>query len=233
MSEKIIPVPLGMVSAFAIVGKEVILVDSGMPEHGPVILDKLASENIKPEDIKLIVITHGHMDHFGGARFLKEKTGAKILIHSQDALALKNGFSGFPRSFNLVGAFISALVRTFRWLMSFVKAPPVPSGVEPDITIDGEYDLKEFGIEGRIIPTPGHTPGAISVLLKQGDIFVGDLIGSFLKKNQPTLPLWGNSEKQIRQSVKKVMGLCPSMVYPSHVRAFSRKEMEVAFWNYF
>jgi hydroxyacylglutathione hydrolase len=47
--------------------------------------------------------------------------------------------------------------------------------VEPEILVDEEMDLLEFGVNGRIVHTPGHTSGSISLLLDSGEAFVGDL----------------------------------------------------------
>jgi hypothetical protein len=53
--------------------------------------------------------------------------------------------------------------------------------LQPDLLLTGEYGLKEHGIDGRIIHTPGHTPGSVSVLLDQGDLIAGDMLtGGFL-----------------------------------------------------
>ena len=46
--------------------------------------------------------------------------------------------------------------------------------MNPDIVIRGNTDLAPYGIAGTVIPTPGHTAGCISVVLENGDAFVGD-----------------------------------------------------------
>ncbi len=56
----------------------------------------------------------------------------------------------------------------------------------PDIAADAEIDLKPYGIEGRIVPMPGHTPGSLAVVLADGDAVVGDLVrGGILARHSP------------------------------------------------
>jgi hydroxyacylglutathione hydrolase len=55
--------------------------------------------------------------------------------------------------------------------------------VEPGILIDEEMDLLEFGISGRVIHTPGHTGGFISLRTNSGEAFVGDLAVNYLPFN--------------------------------------------------
>uniref|UniRef100_UPI004047A481 MBL fold metallo-hydrolase n=1 Tax=Flavobacterium sp. TaxID=239 RepID=UPI004047A481 len=66
--------PLGMINCFLIEGeKKHILVDTGVPNSEAKIIKQLKQHNIKIEDIALIIITHGHIDHFGSAKELKDK----------------------------------------------------------------------------------------------------------------------------------------------------------------
>jgi glyoxylase-like metal-dependent hydrolase (beta-lactamase superfamily II) len=60
----------------------------------------------------------------------------------------------------------------------------------PDIAVSQRIDLRPYGVEGQIVPTPGHTPGSQVVLLDDGDAFVGDLLlggyfGGAMSPNKP------------------------------------------------
>lgn len=229
MKMELFPLNLGMVKAFAVKGEKTILIDTGMPENRDLLLQKLIENGIQPSGISLVVITHGHHDHFGNARYFQEKFGARILVHRADAEAVRSGFSGFPSSFNFVGAIIAVAVRFFWAVKNLGKPADSSHRAEPDILIDGEYDLNPHGIAGRIIPTPGHTPGGISVILETGDAIVGDLIGSFLKPDRPSITLWGNDLQLLKRSIDKVMRYRPTMVHSAHVRAFEATELPKAF----
>ena len=51
-------------------------------------------------------------------------------------------------------------------------------GINPDIIIEDEFDLSGFGVKGKVIPTPGHTDGSVSIFLDSGKCICGDTIGA-------------------------------------------------------
>src|SRR5204862_6460660 len=112
----------------------------------------------------LILLTHGHWDYAGGAAALKAATKAPVAIHHADADRARRGVNGTLTATNLFG-------RTFRRLLD-KSFPPV----EPDVLFGEGRDLREFGVAARILFTPGHTPGSISVRTDDGAIIVGDLM---------------------------------------------------------
>ena len=68
-----------------------ILIDAGMSGQTDRAIEALAAHGVSPQDIRLILITHGHLDHFGGAKALRARTGAPVAVHAKDADALRSG----------------------------------------------------------------------------------------------------------------------------------------------
>jgi glyoxylase-like metal-dependent hydrolase (beta-lactamase superfamily II) len=138
------------------------LIDTGMSKDGKKILDYIQSIlSKKPSDLKMIIITHSHVDHIRGANSIKKVTGAKVAIHNLDADYL-SGEKKMPLPKGAVGFL-------FRILSPFFRSTPV----NPD------QRLNENDRVGRllIIHTPGHTPGSISIYDSENRIvFVGDTI---------------------------------------------------------
>jgi len=127
--------------------KEAVVIDPG--DEVDKILFSLAESKLK---VKYILNTHGHFDHVGGNKQLKDATGADILIHALDAPML-----------NQIAASASA------WGLSNENSPP------PDRTIE-EGDNISFGnIILKVIYTPGHSPGGVS-FYTDGYVFVGDTL---------------------------------------------------------
>jgi glyoxylase-like metal-dependent hydrolase (beta-lactamase superfamily II) len=203
-------IPLGTVCAFIIQGESgAILVDSGYPGFEDKILGKMAEAGVKSSDLKLILLTHGHDDHMGSAAALRNKTGAKIAVHKNDVEKLKTGSNGLMIPIRPVAsAMLSFLIK------NFVK--PKVEGFEPDIVIEDEFSLKEYGIAAKVIHTPGHTPGSVSVLFENGDIIVGDLMMAMMSKKNPNKPVWAEDISKVAENIGSILKRNPKNIYISH-----------------
>jgi hydroxyacylglutathione hydrolase len=163
--------PLGMVNAHLIRSPQgCILVDAGIPGSEQKIGRVLASNGLCFADIKLIVVTHAHTDHAGSAARLRALSGAPILAHAADAdfYSRRRPMTFCPTG--LVG----------RWFLK-TPAPHQPyEGFVPDIMMRNgdEFSLLDFGIDGIVRHSGGHTPGSVSIELASHEALVGDLIAS-------------------------------------------------------
>jgi hydroxyacylglutathione hydrolase len=202
-------ISLGWANAFIIRGKRAVLVDTGIPGSAPAIINSLTRSGIEPGWISLILITHGHSDHFGSAVEMKKQTGAPVAVHKLDAEALKKGQDPSLKPTGVIGRmFVSLLERR-----GPSKAPPL----KPDILIGEEMDLKKYGVDGRVIHTPGHTPGSLSVILPNGEFIVGDLImRGIFRFWQPNYPLFADDMAQLNKSLKLVLRKKPTKIYCTH-----------------
>ena len=208
-SSALIPIPLGFVNAFALQGSRTVLVDTGYPGSERAILDKLANNGIEPKDISLILITHSHADHFGSAAALKELTGAPAAIHKLDAEFARRGIDPPVHPASGVGR----LLTPFLAIKGPAKAPPF----EPDILIEDELDLEKFGVDGRVVHTPGHTAGSLSVFLPGGDVIVGDMtMMGILGKKRPDYPFFADDIEQLKESMRLVMQASPKRILSGH-----------------
>ena len=94
--------------------------------------------------------------------------------------------------------------------------------VKADLVLgDNDQSLEEFGIAGKIIYTPGHTYGSVSVLLETGDAFIGCLAHNrapFVFK--PSLPIYAKDIDLLKKSWKKVIDQGAKSIYPGHGKSF-------------
>jgi hydroxyacylglutathione hydrolase len=152
------------------------------------ILQALAESNLTA---KIIINTHGHFDHVGANKRLKEVTGAPILIHSLDAPML-----------NQLADSAAA------WGMAADNSPP------PDRELQDGDEVTFGKIVFKVIHTPGHTPGGIS-LYTEHEVFVGDTLfaGSIGRTDFP-----GGNFETLRESIQqKLFVLSDDLkVYPGH-----------------
>ncbi|HXG41565.1 MAG TPA: MBL fold metallo-hydrolase [Dehalococcoidia bacterium] len=143
--------------------------------------------------IKLIVNSHGHLDHVLGVRAIKEATGAKFLMHRADVDIAR-------------GASRAALM----WLGRYVEPPP-----DPDAFIEDGDEVDVDGVKLKVIHTPGHTPGSCS-FFTEGMLFSGDTLfrGSIGRTDLPG----GDYDQEMRSIIDKLLVLPDdTVVLPGHM----------------
>ncbi|MHA1303662.1 MAG: MBL fold metallo-hydrolase [Candidatus Heimdallarchaeaceae archaeon] len=197
-------------------GDSYIMIDTGPPKSSKKIWAYLNKNNISPDSIKLVIITHGHIDHVGSLKELKQQTKARILIHKEEGKLLEEGKS-------------SKVVAT-KWLVEKIipssKDREVPS-IKADILITEEYPLEGYGVNGKVILTPGHTFGSISVIVDSKYAFVGDIAMHFpLLSGLSYEPLIAVDLDQVYDSWEKILAEGVQLIYPTHGKAFNAKKLE-------
>ena len=163
--------PFGMVNCHLLVGPQgCVLVDAGLPGSETKVRRVLRKHGLDYSDIKLIVITHAHIDHAGSARKLAKLSGAPIVAHAGD---LDYYQQKKPMTFCTTDWFSRLFLRT-----GVILRPYAP--FTPDVLLqEGQtLDLRPYGFPGQVRPTPGHTEGSISIEMEGGDAMVGDLLAS-------------------------------------------------------
>ena len=167
---------------------EAIVIDPG--ENVPEILTRLAKHELV---LKQIFVTHGHIDHVGGAARLKSFTGAPIFLNQNDLQLL------------------AMMEAQASWL-----GVPKPEIRQPDASADDGLQVGLPGILAEVVHTPGHTPGSICLhftgqnLLLAGDTLFAGSIG------RTDLP--GGDGRQILRSLHSRLLVLPdnTQVVPGH-----------------
>ncbi len=166
--------------------RKAVVVDPG--DEGDKILGRLAKDKLTVEKI---INTHGHFDHVGGNRRLKDVTGAEILIHEKDAPML---------------GYLKEMAMSFGMRME--NSPPADRFIKDgDIITFGEEKLK-------VLHTPGHSEGGVS-LVADDFVIAGDTLfqGSIGRTDLPG----GDYDTLIRSIKTKLLPLGDSMkVYTGH-----------------
>jgi glyoxylase-like metal-dependent hydrolase (beta-lactamase superfamily II) len=215
MNEIIEQIEMGKANAYLIkTEKGYILVDAGMPGELEKIEEFLAENNAALKDIQLIIITHVHYDHVGSLSALKEKTDAEVLVHEKEKEFLEKGKTDFPAG----TVFISKLISKLSNLISESRF----KALSPDITIEDNYDLKQFGIDGEVIHTPGHTSGSISIIINGEDIICGDTLFNFMPHS--VYPPFANDKDELIKSWQKIKKYNCKRFYPGHGSVFAKEK---------
>jgi len=217
MPAKIIDIESGINTCYVIKDKGAIMVDSGPPKMKATFLKRMKDFSVDPKEIQLIVLTHGHFDHVGSAKEIQEITGAKIAIHEKDSMDLEQGFSNWPKGVTKWGKISSSIFK--RLLKNKMTFPTVKADIILD---DHELLLNKYGIAGKVIYTPGHTMGSVSILLDSGELFAGCLAHNRLPLTfHPALPIYAENIDLVKESWRKLIDAGAKIVFPAHGKPFS------------
>ena len=190
-------IPVGMLQTNCYMflgGDQVVVIDPGAPEAK--LVTKAQQLAGKDNPTLVILLTHGHADHFMGADFLLSKfPGSSLYISEQDKPYLFNPGWNCSRMFGIELQ---------------LKAESVVKTVK-----DG--DVLEFGgYKLDVVATPGHTPGGVCYIEKNHKtVFCGDTL---FQRGRGRTDLPGGNERQLSESIRTKLFTLPDdyRAYPGH-----------------
>ena len=206
---KVIPINLSISKAYLIIEESPVLVDTGSPNEEQKIQAALEQEGYSWNDLKLIIHTHGHIDHVGSTKKIKSLTLAPTAIHPLDQENVISGNNGPIKPARFAGKILKPFAE--RSYPSF----------KPDLLIEEGFSLQEYGVQGKVIHTPGHTKGSISVVLKTGEAIIGDLLmgghlGGAILSSKPRIHYFAELTEQIEPSFNKLLQHNVHTLYVGH-----------------
>lgn len=227
------PFPVGPVNAYLLEGDPLTLVDAGpkTPEAQGALLDGIAAAGHRVEDVRRLILTHGHSDHFGNAMWVRERSGAEIAAHPAD----RPKFAGerwvvdhLRTHFRLAGlpdSFLQTFTEHMRALRHLFDPVPEfrPLQDGDSVALDGDAL--------RVLHCPGHSLGHICLFHQQGALIAGDLLLEAISPNPlvefeedgrriPTLP-------QYLHSLRRVLLLNCEVVHPGHGSAMTNPSARI------
>ncbi|MBT8401019.1 MAG: MBL fold metallo-hydrolase [Rhodothermia bacterium] len=196
----------------------VVVVDAGQPNRIQSFCRSLDRLGIRATDVNLILLTHAHWDHMGSAAAIKEYTGAPLAVHESEVDWVVDGSPPLPPGITTWGRLFMGVHRLFTPLIDV-------TATEVEISLSGlTWSLEEFGVPGKVIHTPGHSRGSVSVVLDTGQAFVGDLaMNRFPLTLRPSLSILGDDRGRIVASWREVLRHGVKTIYPAHGKPFPAK----------
>jgi endoribonuclease LACTB2 len=165
-----------------------LLVDAGWPGSLPELASRLKAYRLDGRQIRYVLPTHFHPDHAGLVQEVKQTWGARMIVHKRQV------------------PYIPQLA-----VQMAKKGGYVPVQVEPHdlvLTDDNRARLKALGLNGIVVPTPGHSEDSVSLVLDSGEALIGDL--------PPPHFLEEPTASTVRASWQTLIDHGARTVYPSH-----------------
>jgi glyoxylase-like metal-dependent hydrolase (beta-lactamase superfamily II) len=136
-------------------------------------------------------------------------------MHEREIAWFKQSGTPLSRGTTLWGRTFYAIHKVF---MPLIAVPPA----EVDVLLGNEgMSLSEFGIPGRILYTPGHSAGSVSILLNGGEALVGDLgMNKFPLRLSPGLPIFADDPSAVIASWEMLLDAGARVIYPAHGKPF-------------
>ena len=229
MKERIIRIDLNGVNCYLVKSNEgFILFDTG----GPMYMDRkfngrqddLVKELEKAGcflgNLKLVVLTHGDIDHVFNTAYIREKYNVKIALHHGDLPFVENPtVESFLKSSQFRSAIYKIMSKLMRRYMHNLSTNAIAyfNKFSPDILIDKNFSLMDFGLEAEILHIPGHTDGSICILFKDGSLICGD---TFFNMFKPSIAVNACDYQELDKSIRGLQKYNLATIYPGHGKPF-------------
>ena len=156
-------------------------------------------------------------DHVGVLKIVKELTGAQVLVHKREASYVGKGVSADVKPLNLRNKILIKFLPK-----SLIFFDPV----EPDIIIQDEFSLLDYGVDAKVIHTHGYTAGTVSIVTAKGNAFLGCSIHGFPLRLRPGLPTVAQDIDQVISCWERVLEEGATTLHSSHGKPLSVEKMK-------
>lgn len=183
------PFSVGRVNCYLLTAGEATVIDPGPATDAAydALADGLSARGLAVADVDRILITHPHMDHFGGARRVKAESGAALLAHRDAVDPMADPDDHLAREQAFFRPYLTRMGVPEKTVDTVVDLPDpyadYRDAVETDrVLADGE--TVDVGVELDAIHTPGHAPGSVCFAVETADaVFTGDHVMAEISPN--------------------------------------------------
>lgn len=197
----------------------VVLIDPGPPGSAGKVISGVEAADVSPADVRLVLVTHGHLDHYGAVPEVKSWCGAPVAASPGEPEFSHDKGNALPPAQTARGSIVRWFYRLFSPLAHF--AP-----LEADLLLPDGTDLGAYGVDAQVVLLPGHSPGSLGLSTAEGELFAGDQFVNYSVPSQP-IYLWNREEWQ--ESFGRVRELGPRVVYVGHGEPFAGSELDALY----
>lgn len=186
--------------------EQFLLIDTELPTKASELILELEKRGVTKENFKLVVLTHGHVDHVGNAEALRSHFGVQIAIGKNDADMVRTADVTFPKAHRF-------FTKVLRSVLAKKNTKFIYEPFEPDLLLDENDSLEQYGFDAWIVSLTGHTAGSIGIVVG-ADIFPGD--AGMMMNEKLSAPIFGESCEQMSKSLAKIKAFGLEHIHTGH-----------------
>jgi glyoxylase-like metal-dependent hydrolase (beta-lactamase superfamily II) len=200
----------------------VTIVDAGVPGYWQLVPGALTQMGKSLEDVRAIVLTHGHSDHIGFAERARRERGWPVSVHELDA-ALARGEVSNPAKGAGTSMRLRPLLQFLIWSARRGALRQMHLGV---VSTFGDGATLDVPGAPRVVHVPGHTPGSAALYLEADKtLLVGDAMATYAVSNGirgPQIAPFSADRSQALKSLARLESLDAQYVLPGHGPAWTQ-----------
>ena len=193
-------------------GNYAILVDTGREKHRQKVLDAC-----RAYQVRLLVLTHGHMDHAQNAAFLSRELNCPVAMHRADLDLLKDNMIQVVSADTILGRIVlSASIKSFQ------SSNGIPA-FTPAVFLSEGDSLERYGFPVNVVGLPGHTNGSIGLDISETDLIVGDALMNMV---YPTVSMLYHDSGTMLESARKIEAFGDRNIHFGHGKSVKNRKWE-------
>ena len=189
-------------------GENAVLVDTCREKHREKILN-----SCKPYNIRLLILTHGHLDHVQNAAYLAKELNVPIAMSRADVELIENNIAQSLEAESFMGKIVLAVSIKSLSTEKFAR-------FTPDVFLEEGDRLDNYGINAKVLAVPGHTDGSVAIDVGEKHLFVGDALMNMF---YPTVSMLYHDKDVMLKSAERISGLGERIIYFGHGKPLSNR----------
>lgn len=156
-------------------------------------------------NIKLVILTHAHVDHIWNVSYIKKLYNCEIAISKDDVINIDNAKIKSEPS--------KKCYTKWTKLMNWGMKKFIPKQFDIDLTLTDNEILEKYGLNMKVVSLPGHTTGSTGILYKDY-LFAGDALVN--RGKNPSIAFQNQNNETAIESYKKITELNPKVIFVGH-----------------
>lgn len=166
-------------------------------------------------NIKLVILTHAHVDHAWNAAYIKKLYNCKIALGKDDIENIDNR--------NIKAIPSNSKHSSWTKLMNYGMKKFIPNHYDVDLKLSNNQVIRKYKLNLKIVSLPGHTKGSIGVVYKDY-LFAGDALVN--RKEYPEIAYQNQDNKEAISSYYKIIELAPKVIFVGHDNKITLEELK-------